>query len=482
MGLSSFIYNHSPIWLQNMACSMRGRQIVATRYDAEFREILAFLNESQFWPLDQLQAYQDEQLASLIKHVYNTVPYYRRVMDERKLVPEDIRTTADLPKLPVLTKDIVRREGDNLRSRGFPEKQVVHMHTSGTTGAGLQFDVSARGIHYQWATWWRHHQRFGMDIGQPYANFSGQLVVPMGQRKPPFWRENRPMRQTYLSLYHMTPENMSHYVEMLESRDFAFYAGYPSGVYLLADYLRSINHKLTRPPKIITTGAESLMPFQVKAFEEWIGAPATEHYGLAEGSANMAHCEERNYHVDMEFCVLEAQPVSQRDDGTVCHVIGTGLHNYAQPFIRYDTGDMATFSDAPCPCGRQSPIATYIDGRVESYVFTPDGRRIGRLDHCFKDMVNISECQVVQDDISELKIRIVKADSYGPADEKQLLEEFRRHLGESIDLTLEYVDRIPRTKTGKFRAVISNIEKEHLAEMSQIESLLTSVDDESNAS
>jgi phenylacetate-CoA ligase len=290
------------------------------------------------------------------------------------------------------------------------------------------------------------------------------------------------MAQTYLSLYHMTSENMRYYVEMLESRDFGFYAGYPSGVYLLADHLRSINHKLTNPPKIITTGAESLMPFQIKAFEEWIGAPVTEHYGLAEGSANMSHCEQRNYHVDMEYCAVEALPVSTREDGTVCQVIGTGLHNYAQPFIRYDTGDMATFSDSPCPCGRQSPIATYIDGRVESYVFTPDGRRIGRLDHCFKDMVNISECQVIQDDISALTIRVVKAESYGPADEKQLLDEFRRHLGESIDLDVEYVDKIPRTASGKFRAVISNIEKEHLAEMSQIESLLTSAEGEGNAS
>ncbi len=382
MGVASLIYNRSPIWLQNLACTMRGRQIMRTRYDAEFREILAFLNESQFWPLDQLQAYQDEQLEKLIRHAYDTVPYYRRVMDERKLSPADIRTAEDLNKLPVLTKDIVRREGVNMHSKGFPARQVVHMHTSGTTGAGLQFGVSARAIHYQWATWWRHHQRFGMDIGQPYANFSGQLVVPMEQRTPPFWRENRAMRQTYLSLYHMTPENMGHYVDMLESREFSFYAGYPSGVYLLADYLRSVNHKLTNPPKIITTGAESLMPFQIKAYQDWIGAPATEHYGLAEGSANMAHCEERNYHVDMEFCILETEPVPGSGPG-VCRIIGTGLHNYAQPFIRYDTGDMATFSAEPCPCGRQSPIATYIDGRVESFVFTPDGRRIVRLDHCF---------------------------------------------------------------------------------------------------
>ena len=64
----------------------------------------------------------------------------------------------------------------------------------------------------------------------------------------------------------------------------------------------------------------------------------------------------------------------------------------------------------------------------------------------------------------------------------KLLAEFRRHLGESIELKLEYVASIPRTKSGKFRAVISNIEKDHLAEMSQIESLLTATDSENNAS
>ena len=467
------IYSRLPIALQNMACSWKGRQLLRHRYSGEFRELLTWLKESQWRTCEELREYQDEQLRKLIEHAYETVPYYSRIMRQKGLKPKDIQTAEDIRKLPILTKHLVRQAGKDMFSKTASKKNSVISHTSGTTGAGLKFAVSKRAIRFQWAVWWRHRSRFGVELCQPHVNFSGRMVVPLQTKSPPFWRENRPLKQTYVSLYHMSPENMPAYVEMLENRQFKYFAGYPSAIYILADYLRSISHKLTSPPEIIITGAESLLPFQVQAFEEWIGSPVTDQYGLSEGCANLSQCEQGNLHEDMEFAIIERDEIEHAPDGKICKIIGTSLHNYAIPFIRYDTGDIATFADEPCPCGLHAPHARCIDGRIESYLVTPENKRVMRLARCFKEMTNIREAQLVQDTVDAVTVNVVKMPQYGPNDETQLENELRERLGESIRIEFNYVDSIPRSRTGKFRAVISNLKSDNMPNLQDMSTLIS---------
>ncbi|MEX0886362.1 MAG: hypothetical protein WD009_07980 [Phycisphaeraceae bacterium] len=457
MGYGKTLYELAPVAMQNMLCGLYGRRTLRTRYGPVFRQALASLEDSQWWPQEKLRTEQDSRLRALIAHAYEQVPYYREVMKARQLKPDDIQCVDDLPSLPVLNKAIVRDAGDELVSRDVAGRSVVHCHTSGTTGAGLRFVVSSRSFAMQWAVWWRHRGRFGFHLGDPHVNFSGQSVVPLRQSRPPFWREVRPLRQTYVSLYHMTPANMPAYVRMLEERRFPYFIGYPSAIALVADHLRQRGRPLAHPPRWIITGAESLLPVQVRDMRQWIGADVTDQYGQAEGCANLSRCEKLNYHVDMEFAAVEPIERQRSDEGRVCSLVGTSLHNYAQPFIRYDTGDLATFSDTPCDCGRAGPVASYIDGRVEDYVVTPDGRRIGRLDHCFKDMVHIAESQVIQEQEDRLRVLVVRRADYTDADERQLMHEFRARLGDAIAIDVEYVESIPRTSSGKLRAVVSRL-------------------------
>ena len=67
-----------------------------------------FLEDSQWWSKEQIMQYQDEELRKLIEHSYAHVAYYRHVMDQHGLRPNDIKSTGDLVKLPVLTKDDLR--------------------------------------------------------------------------------------------------------------------------------------------------------------------------------------------------------------------------------------------------------------------------------------------------------------------------------------------------------------------------------------
>src|SRR5688500_13338874 len=96
------------------------------------------LDTSQRWSRDQMEDYRDKKLRDLIAHCYENVPYYRSVMEQRKLRPEEITSAADLGKLPILTKSIVRDQVKLLMAKNLSGMTVRWFKTGGTTGEPMR--------------------------------------------------------------------------------------------------------------------------------------------------------------------------------------------------------------------------------------------------------------------------------------------------------------------------------------------------------
>jgi len=104
---------------------------------------LKFLDKSQWWSPEELKEYQNEKLRALVKHAYTNVPYYHNLFKERKLIPDDIKTTDDLLKLPMLTKEIIRKNFPHrIVARSIPKKQMMFQGSSGSTGEPLQYYIT----------------------------------------------------------------------------------------------------------------------------------------------------------------------------------------------------------------------------------------------------------------------------------------------------------------------------------------------------
>jgi len=450
------LYSRMPVWLQNTACSLAGMKMRHDRYNRTFYNALEFLRQSQWWSLVEQQEYQNEQLRMVIEHAYRTVPYYREVFNARKLTPGDIQTTKDLQKLPVLDKSTVRTRFTDLQSRGWPQKRIRHGHTGGTTGTSLQLISDVDTQPWQWAVWWRHRERFGLKLQDPFIVFAGRNVVPLKSMAPPVWRRNLPMNQTYLSVHHLTEMNLPVIADYLCSRRVKYYSGYPSAIYLVARYFLDNRIRLPHPPRVVATGAETLLHHQRAVISRAFQTEVADQYGVSEQCGNISACERHMYHVDMEFGAVEFLPLDGMP-ANVRRIVCTGFRNMAMPLIRYDIGDIATLSEAPCPCGRQSPTVEKIDGRIESYIITPDGRQLGRLDFFFKDTAKIKEAQLIQVTVSSVTVRVVRSSGYSSTDETSLVCDMRRYLGDQIDIQIEYLDAIPREANGKFRQIVSSV-------------------------
>ncbi|MFQ5786444.1 MAG: phenylacetate--CoA ligase family protein, partial [Thermodesulfobacteriota bacterium] len=280
--------------------------------------------------------------------------------------------------------------------------------------------------------------------------------------KPPFWMYNKWDKQLCFSTYHLSEELLPYYVEKLF--EFAPQAidAYPSAVYVLAKYMEDNN--MTHKMKAVFTSSETLYPIQREVVENVFQCKIFDKYGLSEMFFVATECEEHEgLHLNMEYAITQVlneqgEPVAH---GTKGHIVCTGLENFSMPLIRYDTGDIGKFLPDGCPCGRNFSLMAPVTTKVEDQILTPDGRYISGslLTFPFKSMKNIIKSQIVQDDIHVVKIKIVKNGFYNNEDSKILLEGLHECLGRNMQIVLEFVDDIERTKNGKYRWVISNVHR-----------------------
>jgi phenylacetate-CoA ligase len=116
-----------------------------------------------------------------------------------------------------------------------------------------------------------------------------------------------------------------------------------------------------------------------------------------------------------------------------------------------------------CDCGKPGRIVKSIDGRKEDYIILKDGTIHGRTAFIFKYMVNIREAQIYQHEPGKITIRIVKGEHYTNTDEKFLIEKLHERFNSNLDFDIQYVPELTRTRTGKLRFVISDIDKGKLS-------------------
>ena len=452
------IYFRQPVWLQNVSFSAYGLLLRRRRHGKFFRKKLEELKESDWWTVDEISSYHEATLPNVIKQAYENVPYYRNLFKSHKLVPDDIRTISDLRKIPLLKKSQVRANQGDMLDRRFPKKELSSVTTSGTTGSPITVYLSSEGLQFQWAVRWRHKARFGLRLGDKSLMLGARLPVPIKQNKPPYWRHNRAINNTYLSTYLLTPETMPHVIDWLNSEDLDYYTGYPSAMYVLARFMKSSGNRLLNRPKYTVTGAETLLPVFEQTIQAVFGTMVTDQYGMAEACGNFSMCELGRFHLDSEFCIVELLPIKGLEHTRLRRLVFTGLTNPAMPFIRYDIGDYGIMAEGPCECGRQSLSIEAIDGRVDDYVRTPAGQMVIGLGQVLQWTSGVDQTQIIQNKINEVDFLIVPSRSYNKDRDQLILEkELRKRVGNSLKINFQVVDSIPLTKSGKYRAVESNL-------------------------
>src|SRR5690554_5234213 len=165
------IYTVLPTSLQNVVCTIRGQIEKNKRLKGNFKEYFNYLKESQWLSKVEIEDSQLNDLKKLLIYCNYNIPYYQKIFKQINFIPEDIKSIKELEKLPILTKEDVRNNYNELINPNFKGK-VVESHTSGSTGKSLKFLFSLDAIQYKWAVWFRHKHRFGIVPEDTYATFT----------------------------------------------------------------------------------------------------------------------------------------------------------------------------------------------------------------------------------------------------------------------------------------------------------------------
>lgn len=445
MGIIDKLYNSSPVCIQNLMCSVKGWLIKRRRYNKNFLEELNKYESGAYNPDDELRKF-------LLQIRF--LPAYNKILNQPEIV-QKLKNVCEVKEilslLPIIDKNFVKEHHDDFVNTELSEAKI-EMRTSGTTGSGLIFPYSVEMENKQWAIWWRYRRRLGIDLDTWCGWFGGRSIISTKINTSPFWRINYPCKQIMFSAYHLNKDTVSYYTDEIKKRKLTWLHGYPSSIAQLASLMIDYKLPLINTVILITTGAENLYDYQIDLMKKaFPNAVVRQHYGLSEGVANFSQNIDGEWCTDDDFCYVELIPISN-EDSSKCRIVGTGFSNLAFPLVRYDTGDIANVKYT-----EEGIKIISFDGRKEDYITFPNGVKMGRLDHIFKNCVNIKEAQIYQKAIDHVIFRIVKGINYEFDDEMQLMKEITIRFPKSIKIEIEYCDSIQRTKSGKLRLVISDI-------------------------
>ena len=454
------IYLSSPIFVQQIIVAIYGWKWYRRRYNIHFDELTSCLYAHDKWTATQFKEYQENNLERILTIAWNA-PYYREIFSSARISRNDPPFTA-LGKLPYLSKEVLRVHARDLLTQKNIPRSVMVFKSSGTTGTPTEIYYTPEFHALELAVpAVRNLGWAGIDYRARRVMFGVRKVCRFDQNRPPFWRYSPVENMAYASIYHLSQQNLPYYIEFLRHYRPQIIMGYPSSLYTVSRYALD-NNDLPAPAAGVFTTSETVSDRIRDSLEAAWQCKVHDRYGAVEGCLFASQCEYGSYHVSPEAGIVEIidQDGMPCPPGQMGEVICTGLQNTLQPLIRYRIGDVARWAEnQECPCGRAMPILEAIEGRFEDICVTPDGREMLRFDTVFKGVDGIKEAQVVQEKVDQFIVYVVPVERLTQQTEELIKYNMRLHVGQ-VQTEVIPVGEIPRSSSGKFRAVISKLSME----------------------
>lgn len=429
------LYQAAPKTLKKRIVSFSSYFPLELIYGAEYKRWTTWLKESETWSKERIATFQIEKLKETFHIAYAYTPYYHRLFDECGFNPDEFRYFDQIKKIPFLTKQLIQENIDSMVNINLNKKSLLYYTTGGSTGLpmGMYKNNSdkvkeAAFINYIWReTGYLYHARMAVLRGAYYGDRG--LFVREGNR-------------LLVSTYDMKEENLPAIYQGIADFRPEFLHVYPSAINMLGEYMIRNGLKPIPSIKCIYTASENLYPCQRENIEKAFQCKVFDFYGHTE-HACMAKQDTGGYVTLWQYGFTELWYEDMAE------IVATTYDNTAMPLIRYRTMDLVKN-----PVEAEGWISfSDIEGRMQDFILTASGKKISIAAVNMHDGVfdHVKQFQFYQDDIKRCVLRIVRETGYGGTDEIRIRKRIGEKLGQDIDLELEYVDEIPRTKAGKYK-------------------------------
>jgi len=401
---------------------------------------------------------QAGRVQRIVRHAYETVPFYRRAMDERGLRPEDLRQASDLSRLPLIDKQTIQQDPDQFQSRSFDPAGCIELATSKGTRVFWDPDSMQTGL----AVAERERAVWLPLTGRTFGCRQLHLLTPgsstMAVRA--FW-DRRLRTPAWISRKYFVDPLLPYEEVIRKLAEIRPHAVFSYGSYV-EQFFRFVADSGISPclPQVWFYGADALAPEWREVAEKQFGVKVYSSYAATETDRLGFECERRSgYHLNIDLVAVRivGEDGNELPAGQVGEVVISNLYNRATVLLNYRLGDLAEMSGEQCPCGRSLPVLRGLHGRVSESVELSDGRRItsaaflGRFRHVLQ---SVHRAQAVPLGPGRICWRIVPGRATDPAALRSaVLDKCAEVFGTALEASVEVVDDIPTAPSGKFEAV-----------------------------
>jgi len=389
------------------------------------------------------------RMNDLLNYSYQKIPYYREILGALPLLKNDrieIEHIDQLKLIPILTKDIIRREGDRLYHPAYKSMKTKWNTSGGSTGApirilqDLEFKQSGAGLFafvremrgvsphaFTVILWGAVRDLYGAK-----NNIKGKIVDLVNNSK-------------VFNAAKLTPKAIEYFIEYCNKKQPKFMIAYVQSIHAVALYAKKNNIKVN-PIPVIHTGAGQLFDFMRSDIEEVFSCEVFDHYGGREMGALATECKAHNgLHIlgDRSHIEIVDQDYKDVPKGEVGEILVTRFANRVMPLIRYQVGDTSIWSeDVACKCGVVYPRLARITGRTSNNFKLKDGGFVSGeyLTLSYNHIAGIVKFQIRQIDFQKIIIYLVIDNNYINKNETIIRTKMTKLFGDDLDLTFEYVD------------------------------------------
>ena len=456
MGLLEKIYDRSPIFIQNLMVTISGYKRNKTRYGKTYHQYRDFLNSFDNLSKEKKQYFQEKELIKFVGFANTNSEFYRNLYKDINI--DEIQSIKDLKKLPVVDKELLRKNIKNVFT--ISSKCAVHAHTGGTTGKSLAVLMTPQDMMRRMAVLDHFKSRVGFEhLKMKRATFNGKHIISPNQRRKIFWRYNAACKQKIYSSFHLTEKNIHYYVKNLNKFKPQAIDGFFMAICDIASYIERHNVRLEFKPIAIFPTSETLRNTGRELLERVFKCKVYDQYSSSEGAPFVTECKEQKLHLELATGVIEELSYENNE------ILVTSFSTHGTPLIRYRIGDSMLFdkSQGICFCGNDSPIIREIQGRTLNFLYTAEGAKIngGNVANLFKNMPNsLIRAQAIQKELKVVKVLLeVDKKLYNEKYDSVLKNEFFHKFGPNTKIIIEHVEEIPREKNGKYLMIKNKIRK-----------------------
>jgi phenylacetate-CoA ligase len=397
----------------------------------------------------------------LCNQAANKSPYYKSVFNNI-----EINSIIDLKKIPLLTKEILKKQYSNIICE--PDKAFFVLNsTSGSTGAATKFGSDARFIIHRDVDLIR-----GNEMNKEYK-YLDKMVTFWGAERDIINEKNVRnyynffvKQQKLISTYHMTQDDIADNIQLLNKFKPKLVVGYPSALNFMANYIAKDPKVLAYKPRAIISAGEMLYDEQRENIEKYFGSSVFNRYGCREVGHIASECSSHDgMHYDADRLIVEIID----DNGNPCppntvgNIVVTDLFNHVFPLIRYKIGDLGSISDnIICDCGCTLPKISKIEGRAFDVIQGVNGNSVSgsfwTLAFRFK-VKGVDSFQVRQKVLDEIKLHLKVNESYNDNQKTKIIDIIKTKLGNQTKVEIELVKDFEYSPTGKFKWVVSELKQ-----------------------